>query len=104
MEQLPLILLVEDSPTQAQQLAAELESYALQVLVADDGPIALDMAYEQQPDVIVLDINLPSMSGYQVCEILKQRQGNLLEGSIAQGDKLLEKYYELVENFDWSEA
>jgi DNA-binding response OmpR family regulator len=62
--------LVEDSPTQAQQIAAHLSGHGLEVLVADDGPVALDMAYQQQPDVIVLDINLPSMSGYQVCRRL----------------------------------
>jgi two-component system cell cycle response regulator len=72
MEQSTTILLVEDSPTQAKQLAYDLESEMTQVIIADDGPVALQMAYEQQPDVIVLDINLPSMSGYQVCSRLKR--------------------------------
>ena len=72
MAQLPTVLLVEDSPTQAQQIAANLEAQSLRVVVADDGPVALQLADEHQPDVIVLDINLPSMSGYQVCKRLKR--------------------------------
>jgi DNA-binding response OmpR family regulator len=71
MEQATTILLVEDSPTQAKQLAADLESEMAHIIIADDGPAALQMAYEHQPQVIVLDINLPSMSGYQVCRRLK---------------------------------
>jgi DNA-binding response OmpR family regulator len=72
MTQSPTVLLVEDSPTQAQQIAAHLVEHALDVLIADDGPVALQIADEGQPDVIVLDINLPSMSGYQVCKRLKR--------------------------------
>jgi DNA-binding response OmpR family regulator len=72
MTQPARVLLVEDSPTQVQQIAAHLSGHGLEVLVADDGPAALDVAYQQQPDVVVLDVNLPSMSGYQVCRRLRR--------------------------------
>ena len=65
-------LLVEDSPTQLEQLTAQLESYSMEVITANEGPTALRVAYEQQPDIIILDVNLPSMSGYQVCSRLKR--------------------------------
>lgn len=68
----PLILVVEDSPTQAQQLAAILSSYAVQVSIASDGLEALTMVDSLRPDLIILDVTLPRMDGYQVCTRLKR--------------------------------
>jgi DNA-binding response OmpR family regulator len=72
MENRPDILLVEDSPTQSQEIAAQMSQYDINVIVANDGPQGLRIAKELQPGVIVLDINLPSMSGFQVCKRLKR--------------------------------
>ena len=72
MAQKPVILIIEDSETQAQHLAAYLADYAEHVLIAADGPDGLQIADEYQPDVIILDVNLPSMTGYQVCDRLKR--------------------------------
>ena len=66
------ILLIEDSATQADQIAAQLRNYGFEVEIAADGPDGLRAADESEPDVILLDINLPSMSGYQVCSRLKR--------------------------------
>ena len=66
------ILLIEDSATQADQIAAQLRNYGFQVTIAADGPDGLRAVDKSQPDVILLDINLPSMSGYQVCSRLKR--------------------------------
>lgn len=66
------VLLIEDSPTQAREVAASMSYYNIDVLVAGDGPQGLRLAFELQPDLIVLDINLPTMSGYQVCRRLKR--------------------------------
>jgi DNA-binding response OmpR family regulator len=68
------ILLIEDSPTQADQIAAQLRNYGFQVEIAGDGPDGLRAVDESEPDLILLDINLPSMSGYQVCSRLKRDQ------------------------------
>lgn len=68
------ILLIEDSPTQADQIAAQLRDYGFQVEIAADGPDGLRAVDESAPDLILLDINLPSMSGYQVCSRLKRDQ------------------------------
>ncbi len=73
MSDIPLILIVEDSPTQAQKLSTMLSTlYGLRVLVAKDGVEALTMAGQQHPEVIVLDVNLPQMDGFQVCKRLKR--------------------------------
>ncbi len=70
----PTVLLVEDSPTQAQQIREVLESVGLTVRIATDGPDGIREAIENPPDLIVLDIKLPSMDGYQVCRRLKRAE------------------------------
>jgi len=66
------LLLIEDSPTQADKIASQLESEGIEVLVAGDGPAGLRAVDEHQLGVVLLDINFPSMSGYQVCSRLKR--------------------------------
>src|SRR4051812_20227782 len=70
----PIVLLVEDSKTQAKQISDVLVSVGLEVQHAEDGPEGIRMAIENQPDLIVLDIQLPSMDGYQVCRRLKRAE------------------------------
>ncbi len=65
------ILIVEDSATQAQHLQALLEEVGLQVIWARDGGAGLKMANQVQPDLVVLDVQLPDMNGFQVCQDLK---------------------------------
>jgi CheY-like chemotaxis protein len=68
----PEVLLVEDSKTQAKQIRDALEGVGLVVRVVNDGPDAIREALENPPQLIVLDIQLPSMDGYQVCRRLKR--------------------------------
>ena len=66
------VLLIEDSPTQAAQIQATLESIVLTVRVAYDGQEGLRTAIENPPGLIVLDVKLPGMDGFQVCRPLKR--------------------------------
>jgi DNA-binding response OmpR family regulator len=66
------IVLIEDSPTQAQQITVQLVALGFEVHVASDGPEGLQLVDQIVPDAVVLDVNLPSMSGYQVCRRLKR--------------------------------
>jgi DNA-binding response OmpR family regulator len=66
------ILIVEDSPTQARQLVALMAAFPVQISTAVDGLEALRMVDNALPDLILLDITLPSMDGYQVCSRLKR--------------------------------
>ena len=68
----PLILIVEDSATQAKQVAAYLSGRNVDVVIASDGAQALRLVTVHDPDLIILDINLPKMDGYQVCRRLKR--------------------------------
>lgn len=72
MAKQPTILLIEDSPTQAQEIAGHLAQYGIEVLIAEDGPQGLLLASSRNPDLLVLDVNLPSMSGHQVCRRLRR--------------------------------
>lgn len=66
------VLLVEDSKTQAAQIKETLESVGLRVRVAYDGPDGIREALENPPALIVLDVKLPTMDGFQVCRRLKR--------------------------------
>lgn len=64
------ILVVDDDPINVQMLAEGLR-HQYQVIVANCGKKALEICLNQSPDLVLLDINLPDMNGYQVCKALK---------------------------------
>ena len=66
------ILLVEDDPALALGLGDALQFEGFRVLSATTGAQALELARENHPDCIVLDLMLPDMNGYQVCEQLRE--------------------------------
>ena len=65
------VLIVEDSPTQAENIRVMLAEYGLNVMCAFDGPSGLEKAKEIHPDLIVMDVNMPGMNGFQVALELK---------------------------------
>ena len=65
------ILIVEDNPQSAELLQAYLEPLETDVRVAVDGIEAMRCIEEQVPDVILLDIMMPRMSGFEVCRKVK---------------------------------
>lgn len=66
------VLIAEDSATQRQIISMVLKREGHEVVVARDGIEAVTQAYHERPDVIVLDIEMPKMNGYQVCRLLKE--------------------------------
>jgi adenylate cyclase len=65
------VLVVEDSTTQAVHLRAIIEQMGVKVVCASNGRTGLYMAQQMRPDLVVLDIHLPEISGFEVCKILK---------------------------------
>src|SRR5579862_6040266 len=65
------ILIVDDNPQNVELLAAFLESLPVKIVTASDGIEALRKVQEHNPDLILLDIMMPHMSGFQVCQRLK---------------------------------
>jgi len=66
------VLVVEDEPALVDTLEYNLLKQGYEVVIAMDGAKALDMARRERPDVVVLDIMLPVMDGFEVCRILRQ--------------------------------
>jgi sigma-B regulation protein RsbU (phosphoserine phosphatase) len=67
------ILMVDDNPTNLQVLFQTLEGMECRMLVAKDGQTALTIADKKLPDLILLDIMMPGMDGYEVCRRLKSQ-------------------------------
>src|SRR5947208_2540941 len=65
------VLIVDDNPQNVELLQAFLESLPVKILTASDGVEALEKVAQSQPDLILLDIMMPRMSGFQVCRTLK---------------------------------
>jgi adenylate cyclase len=67
----PKILVVDDAPKNVKLLADILSVRGYHVLTADSGIAALRQVRETPPDLVLLDVMMPGMSGYEVCETIK---------------------------------
>jgi DNA-binding response OmpR family regulator len=67
------ILVVEDDPTLQETLAYNLDHHGYEVETAEDGKTAVELAAASNPDLVVLDIMLPVMDGFEVCRILRKK-------------------------------
>ena len=66
------VLIADDSPLAARMLSIVLQRAGHHVVTASDGIAAAQAVYAELPDVILLDIFMPRMNGYQVCRLIKQ--------------------------------
>jgi len=69
------ILVIDDEPVNIQLLRRKLEWEGLQVLSADNGQTGLDLARSESPDLILLDVMMPGMDGFEVCQKLAEDDG-----------------------------
>jgi twitching motility two-component system response regulator PilH len=65
------VMVVEDSVTQREMICGLLKQNGLQVSTATDGVEALEEVQKNRPDLMVLDIVMPRMNGYELCRRLK---------------------------------
>lgn len=65
------ILLVDDEKDFAETVAFQLEELGYDIIVAGDGEEGLDKARQEKPDLIILDLMLPKINGFDVCRKLK---------------------------------
>lgn len=70
--ELPKILIVDDHPSSRMTAVALLSVEGYKVMEADSGPAALDIVIDANPDLILLDVMMPGMDGFEVCRRLKQ--------------------------------
>ncbi len=65
------ILIVDDEPSIVVPLQFLMEQQGYSVILAENGHDALDLIYKYNPDLVLLDIMLPGIDGYEVCEIVR---------------------------------
>ena len=69
------VLLVEDAPIVLRLLEQALGKEGYSVIPATDGVEAVKEARQSRPDLVILDLNIPKISGFEVCRILKSEPG-----------------------------
>lgn len=82
------ILVVEDETTLQETLAYNLKRQGYEVETVGDGLAALDAARRVRPDVILLDVMLPGMDGFEVCRILRQEMNTPVLMLTARDDEI----------------
>ena len=65
------ILIVDDEPNVIVPIQFLMEQQGYRVMIAERGEDALDLIYQYKPDLVLLDIMLPGIDGYEVCEIVR---------------------------------
>jgi len=68
------ILIVEDDPTMLRGLKDNFEFKGYRVLTSADGEDGLNAALNEKPDLIILDIMLPKINGYEVCRLIRKEE------------------------------
>ncbi|MBW4641584.1 MAG: two-component system response regulator [Goleter apudmare HA4340-LM2] len=71
---LPKVLVVDDHAASRMTAVALLNMEGCEVIEADSGSIAVELVAQKQPDLILLDVMMPGMDGFEVCQILKQNE------------------------------
>jgi two-component system KDP operon response regulator KdpE len=67
------VLLIDDDQTLLELLSGHLQAAGYQPLTASDGPNGLHLAVEAQPDLVVLDVMMPGMDGWEICQRLREK-------------------------------
>lgn len=68
------ILVIDDDPTLLKLVQSVLNSYGFDVVAVNDAPNGLEMAMKQTPDLIVLDVMMPIINGFNICRLLKSQK------------------------------
>jgi len=87
----PCVLLIDDDATLLRLLGQYLEQAGYRVCVAEDGKAGLRAVYEQHPDLIVLDVMMPELDGWELCDRIREMSNVpviLLTAKGEEADKL----------------
>ena len=68
----PIVLVADDEPSMVAMLSSHLRSKGYTVLEASDGDQALELAHEHLPNLVLLDVMMPGMSGWEVCRKIRE--------------------------------
>ena len=82
------VLIVEDEENLLEALKYNLEKESLLVLTASDGERGLELAREASPDLVILDVMLPRLDGFEVCRILRRETNIPILMLTAKGEEM----------------
>jgi two-component system alkaline phosphatase synthesis response regulator PhoP len=85
------ILIVEDDPGIQMSIKDEFESEGYHVMTTNDGENGLQMILDKKPDLVILDIMLPGLDGYEVCKRLRMEGNNTPVIMLTVKDKEIDK-------------
>lgn len=77
-EPIPRVLVVDDIPSNVRLLEAVLEPAGFAVLSASSGPEALELVMTELPDLVLLDVQMAGMNGYEVCRRIRENEATAL--------------------------
>ena len=75
MTDTPVVLVADDDSQILDLITEHFESFDCELLTASDGEQALEMALEHVPDLLVLDVMMPGLNGWEVCRYLREHDG-----------------------------
>lgn len=87
------ILIIDDDPTTVTMLSKRLMARGYNVLSSLEADVGLQMAMRQNPDLVLLDVMMPMVNGYNICRLLKSSESHrhipvvLLTGRTTEEDK-----------------
>lgn len=106
----PKILVIDDDQTLTELISMNLTSKGYEVSAATSGQDGLKIAYDQHPDLVILDVMMPEMDGYETCKRLRQMsdvpvlfltaktlEGDLIKGFESGADDYVRKPFSLRE-------
>ena len=68
------ILLIDDDPTLLKLAQSVLSSNGFEVVAVNDAPNGLELAMKQKPDLIILDVMMPIINGFNICRMMKSEK------------------------------
>ncbi len=75
-EENPTILIVDDNPTNIKVIALILRSLKYKIVIATNGEQAIELVEQTKPDLILLDVMMPKIDGFETCKIIKSKSEN----------------------------
>lgn len=67
------VLTIDDDPAMTELIGLLLRSHGLQVISSNDGECGIQMAKDEKPDIILLDLMMPGIDGWMVCKALREQ-------------------------------
>jgi len=70
------VLIVDDDPVIIKMVGTLLTTNGYEVLTATDAPVGLEIAMQKSPDLLILDVMMPIINGFNICRLMKTQSGS----------------------------